>query len=92
MGSGKDTNISTILNLCRGISAGILLYAGLRFAGHTLSWATNKPLWKYPWKYISGARLDLPATKKPYRLKSVSPHDVSTKILGTLYMLLTTTL
>lgn len=40
--------------------------------------------------YISGARLELPATKKPYRLNPVSPHDVSTKIFGTLYVLLKT--
>jgi len=63
----------------------------LRLAGRTLLWATNKTLWEYPWKYISGARLDLPSTKKPYRLKPVSPHDVSTKIFGTLHVLLMTT-
>jgi hypothetical protein len=69
--------------MCYGISAAILSCAGLRLAGHILR--------EYPWKYISGARLDLPATRKPYRLNPVSPHDVSTKIFGTLYVLLKAT-
>jgi len=54
-------------------------------------WVTNKTLREYPWKYISGVRLDLLATKKPYRLNPISPHDVSTKIFGTLCVLLKTT-